>query len=76
MNVEYVIVGDVIVGDTEEYKGCLVCVVGESLENAEQALDRMLNNPNANDKKLIKDHTNLRIAAVDKVDCWWNEYCD
>ena len=62
--------------DAEEYKDCLVYVVGTSFENAEQVLKRMLNNPNENDRKLIKGHTNLRITAVDKKDCWWNENCD
>ena len=71
-DVEYV-----IVGDTPEYKNCLVYVIGLSLEVvAEQVLNRMLNNPNENDKRLIKDHTNLRIEAVDKKDCWWNDNCD
>lgn len=72
MNIEYV-----IVGDTKEYgNSCLVYVVGTSFENAEQVLNRMLNNPNDNDKKLINEVTNLRIEEVDKKDCWWNENCD
>ena len=33
----------------------------------------MLNNPNDNDKALIGDAFNLRIKAVPKEDCWWND---
>lgn len=71
MNVEYI-----IVGDTEKYNECLIYVVGKSLEKAEQILDRMLNNPTDNDKRLTKDHTNLRIKKVDYEDCWWNKDYD
>lgn len=69
MNIEYI-----IVGDTKEYTGCLVYVIGStSFEEAEQELNRMLNNPTENDKKLMEGHTNLRIKEVDKKDCWWNK---
>lgn len=70
MNGDYV-----IVGDTVEYKNCLVCVVG-TYENAEQRLNRILNNPDANDKKLMVKYTNLRIEFVEESDCWWNGNCD
>jgi len=62
----------IIVGDTKNYNGCLVCICGGK-ENAETVLERMLNNPNENDKALIKGHTNLRIEPVEEKDCWWNE---
>lgn len=62
----------VIVGDTKEYEGCLVCICGTK-ENAEECLHRMLTNPNDNDKKLIEGHTNLRIDTVKDDDCWWNQ---
>lgn len=71
MDIEYV-----ITGDTEKYKDCLIFVIGESIEIAEQTLNRMLNNPTENDKKLIKGFTNIRIEKVDKKDCWWNEKYD
>ncbi len=70
-NVEYV-----IIGDTTKYKDCLVYVIGTSLESAERVLNRMLTNPNENDKTLIRGYTNLRITAVNKSDCWWNDNCD
>ena len=66
----------VIVGDTENYKGCLVCLCGSSLKRAEDTLQRMLNNPNQNDKHLIDKHTNLRIEEVDSAYCWWHYGCD
>ena len=40
----------VIVGDTDKYEGCLVCVCG-TYDNANKILHRMLNNPTENDKK-------------------------
>lgn len=62
-----------IVGDTEEFKGCLIYLCGTSKENAEEVLDRMLTNPNKNDLAVMEGHTNLRIKEVQDSDCWWNE---
>lgn len=66
----------IIKGDTERFDSCLVCVCGNSLKEAEKSLSRMINNPTENDKRLIKDHTNLRIEEVADKDCWWNFNCD
>ena len=66
----------IIVGDTERYKDCLVCLCGTSFEQAKKILERVLNNPNQNDKRLIEGHTNLRIKEVDEIYCWWNFGCD
>jgi hypothetical protein len=71
MNGEYV-----IVGDTEKYKDCLVCVAGRIYEKAEEILNRMLNNPTENDKRLMVGHKNLRIEFVEERYCWWNYCCD
>ena len=62
----------VIVGDTENYKGCLVCTCGDK-EYANEVLNRMLTNPDENDKKLIKGHSNLRVQAIEEDDCWWSQ---
>ena len=62
----------IIVGDTKEYKHCLVCTCGTK-ENAENTLNRMLTNPNENDIKLMKGMTNFRIDSVKDDDCWWNQ---
>ena len=66
----------IIIGDTENYKDCLVCVCGTSFERAQAELDRMLNNPTDNDKRIIRGHTNLRIEEVPEEDCWWNGKLD
>ena len=66
----------VIVGDTENNNGCLICICGGSIEHAKNILSRMLSNPNDNDKKLIDGHTNLRIKSVEEEACWWNFGCD
>lgn len=66
----------VIVGDTERYKGCLVCVCGENLERAKIALERMLNNPTGSDKAIIKGHKNLRIEKTAEEECWWRNGAD
>ena len=70
MNGDYV-----IVGDTERHEGCLVCVCF-TFENATKVLNRMLNNPNDNDKRLMQGHSNLRIEEVPEKDCWWHGNCD
>lgn len=73
---EYIIVGDVYAQkDGVKFlrnDGCLVLVCGKSYENAQSALNKMLINPDENDKKLMKDHENLRIEEVEDKDCWWN----
>lgn len=66
----------VIIGDTEKYNDCLVCVCGGSLEFANSTLNRMLNNPTEHDKLLMNGHTNFRIKEVPEKDCWWNYNCD
>lgn len=63
----------VIVGDTEKYDGCLVSTAGTSLEKAKAVLNRMLNNPDDNDRKLMRGHTNLRIKATKRENNWWND---
>jgi hypothetical protein len=65
----------IIQGKTEIYGWCLVYVSG-CLDSAEKDLNRMINNPTENDKRLIKGHTDLRIKKVPKSDCWWNGNCD
>ena len=72
MDVEYFIAGDALL-----HKGCLICITDcKSFEEAEQILERMLNNPNENDKKMIKGYRNIHVAAIPKNDCWWNDNCD
>ena len=66
----------IIIGDTDEYKDCLVCLCGTSLKHAENVLYRMLNNPTENDKKLMERHRNFRIKEVADKDCWWRDNCD
>lgn len=66
----------VITGDTEKYKDCLIYVIGESFDRAKEILNRMLNNPTENDKRVMNGAFNLRIEEVDKKDCWWNGNCD
>lgn len=71
MNGDYV-----IVGDTKEYEGCLVCIAGNTYEKANEVLNCMLNNPTENDKQLMRDHTNFRIEFVEEEDCWWHGNLD
>lgn len=66
----------VIIGDTNSFKDCLVCVCGTDLKHAAGVFLRMLNNPTENDKRLMEGHHNLRIAAVPAQDCWWRGNCD
>lgn len=71
MNGDYV-----IKGDTEEFENCLVCIAGKTYEGAEEVLNRMLNNPTENDKRLMFGHANFRIEFVEEKDCWWHGNCD
>lgn len=66
----------IIIGDTEQYKDCLVYLCGSSLEYAQKVLRRMLDNPTDNDKRAMERYTNFRIKEVAKEDCWWNQGCD
>lgn len=63
----------IIVGDTDEYKECLVMVGFRSKESTEKKIKQMLEDPTDNDKKLIEGHTNLRAKKVVSKDCWWND---
>ncbi len=66
----------IIVGDTKEFNDCLVFTCGTSYEHAEEILDRILNNPTENEKRVMKGHKNLRIETVSDDECWWNGNCD
>lgn len=63
----------VIVGDTEQYKGCLVMSCGSSKEKAEDTLQRLLSDPDEHDKIMIEGHSNLRVEEVEHKDCWWED---
>lgn len=65
----------IIIGDTKDYKDCLIYVCGP-YDNAEKVLHRMLTEPDENDKRLMQDHTNLRIKFEPEQDCWWKYGCD
>lgn len=69
MNGDYIIKGDI---DGEEY---LIYICG-TYDNAIKVLDRILNNPTEYDKKITKEHKNLRIEFAEEKDCWWKYYCD
>ena len=63
----------IIVGDTEEYKDCLVTLAGRTREQAERKLAQMLSSPNENDKAIIGSCKNLRIREVESESAWWND---
>lgn len=65
-----------IIGDTKDYKGCLIMACGKSEERAKETLNRLLINPTESDKMMMKEHTNIRIEKVGDDKCWWNEGCD
>lgn len=66
----------IIIGDTEQYKDCLIYLCGSSLEHAQKILRRILENPTDNDEKVTKNLTNFRIKEVSEEDCWWHYGCD
>lgn len=64
----------IIVGDTEDYKGCLIKIGrGCKREQMEKELERMKTKPNKNDLALIRDCTNLRLVETEEKDQWWND---
>ena len=66
----------IIVGDTENYKDCLIVVCGADKELAETVLKRMKENPTNTEKLLIRGHTNIRIEEITPEYCWWNDILD
>lgn len=65
-----------IVGDTENHKDCLIYRCGNNREDAEKILERLLNNPNNDDKFVSKGHFNIRLKEIDNSECWWNDTRD
>lgn len=63
----------IIIGDTERFDGCLVCIAGKTKQSADETLNRMLNNPTESDKRLIERHKNLRIEEIPEEKCWWRD---
>ena len=63
----------IIAGDTDRYEECLIYICGSSRENAEKILNRMLTNPNDNDKFVMQGHRNLRVIEIEGRDTWWND---
>lgn len=61
----------IIVGDTEQYDGCLIYSCGKNKKSAENILNRILTSPTESDKQLIKRYKNLRIKETPAEDCWW-----
>lgn len=64
-----------VVGDSDRYKECLIYIC-TTKESAEKILQRILTNPNDNDKFVTKGLSNLRIAEVEGSDCWWHGEVD
>lgn len=66
----------IIVGDTEEFDDCLIYTCGRDRDRAELVLNRIINNPTENDKRVCEGHKNFRIKEVNSKNCWWNYNCD
>lgn len=61
----------IITGDTNEYKDCLITVCGRDENAAKTTLNRMLTTPTNNDKRITKEHSNLRLELIKPENCWW-----
>lgn len=66
----------IIEGDTDDFNNCMVMTCGDTYEKAQEVLNRLLVNPNENDKRIIKMHKNLRIESVEDEKAWWLGNCD
>lgn len=66
--------GDYIVTGLTEHGRCLVYVLGRVTEDrANEMLEKFVNNPNENEKRLQKGHTDFQIKYVEPNDCWWRD---
>lgn len=63
----------IIVGDTKNYGTCLIYVCGHNKDTAEKVLHRMLTEPDDEDRRVMKTHTNIRVEEQKSEDCWWND---
>lgn len=57
----------IIVGDTAEYKECLVYVGGRTMEQAKEMLEK------AKQDAHFADHSNFQIKETESKDNWWND---
>ena len=62
-NFEYI-----IVGDTKNYKNCLIYCCGNSKKLAEKTLDEIISI-----NEYADSYTNIRIETVLDKNCWWND---
>lgn len=62
----------IIIGDTKDYKGCLVCLAGRTQERAEEVLAEVLAKKAEGKDESLNRHENLRIKEIDSKDGWWN----
>lgn len=61
-----------IIGDTEEYKDCLIFLTcAATREQAEETLDRVLHGSEERYVEARAKHTNIRIEEVDHG--WWDD---
>ncbi len=63
----------IIIGDTDEYKDCLVTLAGRTRETAEKKLAQMLEHPDKYDKAIMGDCYNLRIKEIESEGAWWHD---
>lgn len=67
----------VIVGDTEQYKECLVCVLyASNKEIADKRFVEILSSKIEREKYSIPKYSNLKVVEVKDKDCWWFDGCD
>jgi len=65
--------GWIIVGDTDKYEGCLVYTIMGGRDLAEKVLDRIKNNPDDEDRRMMQTHHNFRIEETKPSEEWWND---
>lgn len=63
----------IIVGDTPDWKDCLIYTCGSDEDKAYEYLDRILNYPTENDLKATEGMTNIRVKEAPEETQWWND---
>ncbi len=61
-----------VVGFSERWNDfCLVYACGKYRETAEEILKRIRENPNENDKHMMKGLRDFKIEEIPDSDAWW-----
>lgn len=56
----------IIIGDTDQFKDCLICLAGRDGSHAEQIRLGVITSQSDR-------YSNIRVKKVKSSECWWND---